>query len=212
MYTGNANLWTRKEYLADLVSAKFVDLPAHDLLSEDHDELDEKMSESDKMNPLERFRRRLSTHLAKFSSFLSLSILSGGGTVNTLMTEDTFGFRKLIVAASRRGMIVAIDTLTGDIAWERYLGEDGIFKKIEQLRSASVKFPPVLAVVSTIPGVCAEARSYRNRKTQEQLSIDLTRPRAVTIPIKRFPAEQSTRLVLSRCSILNAGSLWIIRM
>lgn len=38
------------------------------------------------------------------------------------LSRDTFGFRKVIVAASKRGVIFGIDSSTGAILWSRILG------------------------------------------------------------------------------------------
>jgi hypothetical protein len=60
--------------------------------------------------------------------------------------RDRFGFKKLVIFATRTGKVVALETLKGQVVWERYF--PGLsFKEIDMVRSAVVKFPPVLSLV-----------------------------------------------------------------
>ena len=51
---------------------------------------------------------------------MSAPTSQSAGASNTL-TRDTFGFRKLIVAATARGVVYGLDSSTGTILWSRIL-------------------------------------------------------------------------------------------
>jgi hypothetical protein len=154
MFQDGKNLWTRKEYLTEIMCSKFVDLAAPDMMSEAHDELDESVDESESIDPFTRFKRRLVTHYGKLKKAV-MHLLTLSPSSFAPLEKDLFGFRKLLVVGTRHGMIVALDTTSGDVVWQRYLGVDGFVKKISLIRSSSVKYPPVIAIVSILPDVCS---------------------------------------------------------
>ena len=47
---------------------------------------------------------------------------SNATSLSPQLFRDTFGMRKLIVAATRRGVIFGIDSSSGAIVWKRILG------------------------------------------------------------------------------------------
>lgn len=48
--------------------------------------------------------------------------LSNTTSVSPQLFRDTFGLRKLIVAATRRGVLFGIDSASGAIVWKQILG------------------------------------------------------------------------------------------
>ncbi len=62
--------------------------------------------------------------------------------------RDTFGFRKLLIFVTRT-KLVALDTINkGQIVWSRYFGNDVLeFNKIFVIRSATVKYPPLIVAI-----------------------------------------------------------------
>lgn len=153
MFQDGKNLWTRKEYLTEIVETKFVDLAAPDMISEAHDELDEDMGEREAIDPFMRYKRRLMSHFGKMKTF-ALNLLNFDSSMFAPLEKNIFGFRKLVVIGTRHGMVVALDTISGNVVWQRYLGADGFIKRVSLVRGSSVKYPPVITVLSILPEVC----------------------------------------------------------
>lgn len=135
--------WTRPEYLTEITNSKFVDLAAANLFSEDHDELDEPSIQTKESTPWQRWIRRVTHHANSLVSYITSSSPSAG------LQQDLFGFHKLIVVGTRRGMVAAIDTMTGEIAWRRFNGE-AEYQRVSLVRSSNVKYPPILTVVAVL--------------------------------------------------------------
>ncbi|KAJ3221454.1 DUF1620 super [Clydaea vesicula] len=152
MYKGEAILWIREEYLTEIATAEFIELPKAGLFSEEHDELNESVEETEKISPLTRYFRRWSSQLLKLQAYLkagNLLFKSEETSETNNFFRDAFGFKKLIVFATKRGMIVAIDTLSGDVAWRRYVGASTMeVKQLSLVRSSVIKFPPVILIVA----------------------------------------------------------------
>ncbi|KAI8921424.1 hypothetical protein DFJ77DRAFT_163083 [Powellomyces hirtus] len=184
-------LWTREESLTEALAAEYVDLPERSLLSQDHDELDEQPQESASISPIERFLRRARTHVVKAAAYpqqLTKSIKSlitppESTRVRNDLYADFFGVRKLVVFASKTGKVVALDTESGQSVWERYF--DGIqFRQIETVRSALVKYPPVIVLV----GQNRQAQTVLlriNALTGEDFNDDGSSPREVFPAIRK---------------------------
>jgi len=64
--------------------------------------------------------------------------------------RDTFGFRKLLIFVTRT-KLVALDTINkGQVIWSRDFGNDVLeFHKIFVVRSATVKYPPLVVAIGT---------------------------------------------------------------
>ncbi|KAJ3091171.1 hypothetical protein HK102_001448, partial [Quaeritorhiza haematococci] len=171
MLRENEVSWSRDEYLTRLSpsisssagpasgassgsSVVFVDLPEKGFLSQDHDELDESPEQTEGLGPLERYARRVRTHLnkaqnalAKFYTKLDASLKSGTlpnfileslpffssrssgssspSLKNGVLYKDRFGLRKLIVVASSTGRVSALETEGGQVVWSRFFGSGG---------------------------------------------------------------------------------------
>ncbi|KAJ3144379.1 hypothetical protein HDU89_008548 [Geranomyces variabilis] len=148
-------IWSREESLTAATAAEYVDLPEKSMLSQEHDELDELPEETASHSGMERYLRRLRTHLAKSAHYpqhLMKMIQSFTNSKPDTKTRsdlfaDFFGVRKLVVFASKTGKVVALDTENGHTVWERYFPESH-FEQIETVRAALVRFPPILALIS----------------------------------------------------------------
>lgn len=148
MYKDATNVWTREEYLADIANAVFVDLPLPGMLSDENDDLGEPLDESHQLDPFTRYQRRWAKHIQQAGAFLS-SLLQGAvfhPKTEPLLTRDQFGFKKLIVAGCRRGMVVAMETITGKVVWRKFIG--GQLVGVELVRTAAVKFPPIIVTIT----------------------------------------------------------------
>lgn len=123
--------WAREEGLADIRAAEFVELPERKIVASGLSEETETF--------LERLKRQASEardfpqYLAHFvNRFVTGSYDSVSGPVVPLsntntnetnaLSRDSFGFRKIIVAATGRGKVYGIDSATGEIVWSRVLG------------------------------------------------------------------------------------------
>ncbi|KAI9596273.1 hypothetical protein BDF19DRAFT_421811 [Syncephalis fuscata] len=163
------HVWTREESLADIVSMEPIDLPENNLVSWEHDELEEPVELSEHISSIQRFTRRVTTHTDKLIRYLrNLINSSDTATTNSSneslensdnsttrpLRKDTFGLRKLLVFVTRSGKLVALDTShKGRVIWSRFQGSSGLDKiKIHgmyHVRSTIVKYPPLLALVVT---------------------------------------------------------------
>ncbi|THH04236.1 hypothetical protein EW145_g5667 [Phellinidium pouzarii] len=118
--------WTREEALSEIALAEFVELPEKKSVSthvSDHDK-----------SFIERVNRQLSdakdfpAYLVNFAkrfatgSYASVST-SAAAAPNSAdaLTRDDFGFRKLIIAATSRGVVYAINSGNGAVVWIRIL-------------------------------------------------------------------------------------------
>ncbi|KAJ3103890.1 hypothetical protein HDU96_009126 [Phlyctochytrium bullatum] len=158
----NELLWTRYESLAATVSSVFIDLPEERLLSLDHDELNEPVKDSEALGPFARYLKRWGTHIQQLQAFAkeipdyaaSLSSLpatlfaSKNTSVSNEVTlkRDKHGFRKLLIFGSKSGNVIGLETGRGNVAWSTYFPGVEI-KQIERVRSAVVRYPPVVVVV-----------------------------------------------------------------
>ncbi|KAJ3153065.1 hypothetical protein HDU86_005363 [Geranomyces michiganensis] len=160
LYKGGEAVWSREESLTSAAAAEYVDLPEKSMLSQEHDELNELPEETASHTSVERYMRRLRTHLAKsahypqhvlktLASFVANpkadSKARGGGDGD--LFADFFGVRKLVVFVAKTGKVVALDTENGDTVWEQFFPESR-FEQIETVRAALVRFPPILTLVS----------------------------------------------------------------
>ncbi|EKM58157.1 uncharacterized protein PHACADRAFT_116839 [Phanerochaete carnosa HHB-10118-sp] len=119
--------WTREEGLADIRVAEFVELPERKLaetgLGEGHETF------------TGRVRRQISEardfphyalHFAKRFVTGSYDSVSSSAMPTTSdvasLSRDTFGFRKILVAATARGKVYGIDSANGEILWSRVFG------------------------------------------------------------------------------------------
>ncbi|KAL1943370.1 hypothetical protein VTO73DRAFT_4445 [Trametes versicolor] len=118
--------WTREEGLADIRVAELVELPERKITS--HAGVEQE-------NFGARLRRQLSDaqdfpqYAVNFvRRFVTGSYASASASVapSTNATEplsrDTFGFRKVIVAATSYGKVYGIDSANGEVLWSRVFG------------------------------------------------------------------------------------------
>ncbi|KAJ3398113.1 DUF1620 super [Chytriomyces hyalinus] len=155
--------WVRDESLAHVVDTAFVDLPDKNLFSLENDELDEPLKDSEKLDPLSRYIRRVATHLSHAQAALpSLPnaiinrVVQGLKPIKSFnLTEqqqeislftDRLGFRKLLILATASGKVHALETEFGRTVWTRYLAKPVALKSLRVLREGAVKFPPVLGL------------------------------------------------------------------
>ncbi|KAJ3177319.1 hypothetical protein HDU87_004571 [Geranomyces variabilis] len=148
-------IWSREESLTAATTAEYVDLPEKSMLSQEHDELDELPEETASHSGMERYLRRLRTHLAKSAHYpqhllktiQSFTDSKTDSKARSDLFADFFGVRKLVVFASKTGKVVALDTENGQTVWERYFPKSH-FEQIETVRAALVRFPPILTLIS----------------------------------------------------------------
>ncbi|KAJ3216967.1 hypothetical protein HDU67_008696 [Dinochytrium kinnereticum] len=160
----NEVLWTRHESLTETVGSVFVELPEPGLLSLDHDELNEPIRDSEAMNPVTRYIKRWTSHIQQLQAFAhsipsyveTLSTLpatlfaaknASAASTEVILQKDRYGFRKLLVFASKGGNVVAVETEHGNVAWTTYFPGLEV-RHVEYVRSAVVRFPPIVAVVA----------------------------------------------------------------
>ncbi|KAI8803180.1 hypothetical protein BJ742DRAFT_830227 [Cladochytrium replicatum] len=143
--------WTRDESLAYATSSVFVELPERHGLSEDHDELDESVSQSKSLNPVSRFIRRVLSQSRNFSRNISVRLQSllrkKPNDEDSLLVRDSIGVRKLALIGSSTGKLTALDTKSGKNVWSRYFGSSSTISDIFLVRQSVVKFPPIAVVV-----------------------------------------------------------------
>ncbi|KAI9140853.1 hypothetical protein BKA69DRAFT_489459 [Paraphysoderma sedebokerense] len=163
--------WTREESLAEIVSAEFVELPEKKMWTQDVDELDEHGDEIYTVSPLVRYLRRVRKHTTELLQLVSnptsliQSLLSTMSSKSNVKSEihlfrDDFGFRKLLLFLSKSGKLIAVESNSAKVVWSKWLGmghravnndrndvDRATMKKLLQLRSAVVKYPPVIAAV-----------------------------------------------------------------
>jgi hypothetical protein len=153
MYENDQLLWTRNEALTQTVDSLYIDLPVENLLSKEHDELDESERVTQRSSPLARYLHRWRLHWQKFLKPRQPAIIQQN------LTKDEFGLKKLIVFLSKSGKLTALESVHGKTVWSRFVGLDakqvgamdanstyrGL--KLMLLRSTIVKYPPILLVV-----------------------------------------------------------------
>ncbi|WRT65199.1 uncharacterized protein IL334_002142 [Kwoniella shivajii] len=116
--------WVREESLSDIKAARFVDLGEPET-----EEVREVLAE-------EGFAGRLSRHLVelkdlpgylfrfakRFTSASYTSALQVTPLNTTHLHRDQFGFQKLLIAATAKGKLFALDSSNGAAIWSRNLG------------------------------------------------------------------------------------------
>jgi hypothetical protein len=74
--------------------------------------------------------------------------------------RDAFGLRKLLIFVTHTGKVLALDTAhRGRVVWSRYLGDASKSMRVQGLflvRENMVKFPPLIAVVTSRSNVQGE--------------------------------------------------------
>ena len=124
-------VWSRTEALAYVEQAVLVDIPVP---APGHNELmDDDYIAS--MSPVTRLFKRTATDLADLVHFVSnppkvmsstreqASWDSVGVSLKHDLTPDRFGFKKIIVVITSRGVVAGIHSDTGDIVWQRYYAD-----------------------------------------------------------------------------------------
>ncbi|KAI5117724.1 hypothetical protein M0805_006209 [Coniferiporia weirii] len=119
--------WTREEALSEIALAEFVELPERKSVST-HVGADEEtffgrvnrqLSDAkDFPAYIINFAKRFAT--GSYAS-VSTSAAAAPDSVDALARDD-FGFRKLIIAATNRGVVYAINSGNGAVVWSRILG------------------------------------------------------------------------------------------
>jgi hypothetical protein len=118
MFKNDKLLWSREEALHDVVDVIRTELPVSSQLG-NHFVRD---AES---NFVENFQRRWQYHLnSAMKRFSNTELDNELKVINqTGLERDRFGFRQLLIVATRANKIFAIKTENGDIAWSLYLPE-----------------------------------------------------------------------------------------
>ncbi|RDB18117.1 ER membrane protein complex subunit 1 [Hypsizygus marmoreus] len=128
--------WTREESLAEVVVAEFVELPESvgDIGSGAGREGESFLGRVRRQaGDAKNFPHYLLTFLKRFSTGsyasptsapppISVSPSPNSKTPTPTLTRDAFGFRQILVAATRHGTVFGIDSSNGNIVWSRVLG------------------------------------------------------------------------------------------
>ncbi|KIY63627.1 DUF1620-domain-containing protein [Cylindrobasidium torrendii FP15055 ss-10] len=112
--------WTREESLSTIALAEFVELPEKVVsLSHHADEtyVDRVLRHISDAQNLPRFLAYFARRFATGSyASASSAVLQDGS-----LWRDTFGFKQIILAATRHGKLFALDSSSGDIIWSKML-------------------------------------------------------------------------------------------
>ncbi|WWC58978.1 uncharacterized protein I303_101524 [Kwoniella dejecticola CBS 10117] len=149
--------WIREESLADIKAARFVDLgepeteEVREVLAEETfaGRLGRHLAElKDLPSYLIRFARRFTA--ASYTSALRVTPLN-----TTHLHRDQFGFQKLLIAATAKGKVFALDSSNGATIWSKNLGltsEKGSEIEIQDIwnvRDGEGGREPMLAILAT---------------------------------------------------------------
>ncbi|KAI8816687.1 uncharacterized protein EV422DRAFT_571446 [Fimicolochytrium jonesii] len=153
-------VWSKDESLTASAVAEYVDLPEKSLLSQEHDELDEQPEETASISPVQRYFRRLRTHLVKLQDYPAQlaeglkgldekiwNLTNRTAGKSDELFADMLGVRKLVIFATEKGKLLAVNTESGNTVWQKFLPELK-FRQLETVRGAVVKYPPVLAAIA----------------------------------------------------------------
>ncbi|KAI9029669.1 hypothetical protein CLU79DRAFT_735346 [Phycomyces nitens] len=173
VYSKDVIVWSREEAMAHVTNAEFLDLPEKQLWTQMADEISETPEEQAVVDPVTRYVRRLTTHIAELrkapvwaynhiTSFLSPTVQekanpaallaaqacwTNSSTQNEVLYRDNFGFRKLLVSVTDTGKVIAQDSANkGAVVWSRYF-EDVEFEHVFVVRNSAVKFPPLIVAI-----------------------------------------------------------------
>lgn len=121
--------WNREEGLASIAAAELVELPERKLVEIGaagdegegfFDRLQRQLTEAkDFPQYAVHFVKRFVT--GSYDS-VSSSVAPSATSNETILARDTFGFRKILVAATATGKVYGIDSSNGQIVWSRVLG------------------------------------------------------------------------------------------
>jgi hypothetical protein len=95
-------------------------------------------------------------------------VLAGGKPAKLEMTPHTFGFRKLLLTATQAGTVIGFDSLTGQIVWTKFLGEEirGMFKDADGLVTLLTRAPNAGGdSILTLHAISGETASPARRQT-----------------------------------------------
>ncbi|XP_017778048.1 PREDICTED: ER membrane protein complex subunit 1 [Nicrophorus vespilloides] len=115
--------WVREEALSEIVALEFVDLPLSDLEASIEREFNEASSDIFSM-----FMNRLVSQTRQMTTLITGKPTASGN----VLVRDNFGLHKLIVVATKVGKLFALDTITGEIIWSRYLRNIAPFDVIDK--------------------------------------------------------------------------------
>lgn len=136
-------LWKREEALSNILTVKFIELPVSEMdASIEH----EFTLTGDVFGML---FRRISSQLRQITTFLSGQQMVSD---ERNLIRDDFGFHKVIIVVSKIGKLYAIDSLTGNIIWEKYLTNLRPFKQLD--KEHFVLFEQRNARYHPLTGVC----------------------------------------------------------
>lgn len=120
--------WTREEGLADIRVAEFVELPERKHVEasagDGHETFTERVRRQ--ISEARDFPEYATNFVKRFVTgsydSMSSSVAPTGTNDTASLSRDTFGFRKILVAATSRGKVYGIDSSNGEILWSRVFG------------------------------------------------------------------------------------------
>ncbi|ORX75433.1 DUF1620-domain-containing protein [Anaeromyces robustus] len=141
LYKESNLVWDSEESLTNIVDLKFIALP----------EITKDIPEAIKNNENTGILSQIVSRIKFQLSFLKKS--NDNHSQNSdILKRDPYGFRQLLLFLTQKGKLICMETLTKQIIWTRFIGNDvqnfnGI--KLTNIRSSAVQYPPLVAVIGT---------------------------------------------------------------
>lgn len=155
MWMSSGLLWSREEALAHAVDAVFVELPEQKVRRQGADIAAIENGTSPVVNFVNRLKRHivqsrdLPAYTVSYFKHLTTGNYGSGEVSSTAAVRDSFGFRKLLVIATKSGKVIALDTSgKGQTVWTTSVA--GSAEKLYLIRAIGVA--PTLVVVSKLDG------------------------------------------------------------
>ncbi|TRM55534.1 hypothetical protein BD626DRAFT_525104 [Schizophyllum amplum] len=138
--------WTRDEALAHIAAAEFVELPERVAANAHADGVPRLQRQ---LRDARQFPQALWRFAKRFATGAYASATSPASEVGVF--RDAFGFRQVIVAATRWGVVFGLDSSNGQVLWSRlFEDKDGkvVPEKVFTLRTVSDGETPQVVVVA----------------------------------------------------------------
>ncbi|KAH9929331.1 uncharacterized protein B0H18DRAFT_996604 [Fomitopsis serialis] len=119
--------WSREEGLADIKVAELVELPERKIITSHVGDEEESFGDRlvRQLSDAQNFPQYATNFARRFvtGSYASVSSSAAPSTnASEPLARDTFGFRKVIVAATTHGKLYGIDSADGAVLWSRVFG------------------------------------------------------------------------------------------
>ena len=108
--------------MAEVELAEFIELPEQKVVSTSNGEESFFDRVSRQLTDAKDFPSYLVAFAKRFATGSYVTASSLAAVADGALVRDAFGFRKLLVVATRHGVIYGIDSSTGSVVWSRVLG------------------------------------------------------------------------------------------